>query len=343
MKNRMNARMKTRRKLVNALGAAALAAPFAAIAQTASPAGKVWRLGFLSLSGRAAGAGAYAIFVQRLRELGYVEGGNLMIEARFADADVPRLTALAAELVQLKVDLIIAMANQATSAAKAATTTIPIVMPITNDPVGNGYVNSLARPGGNITGLADISFELGPKRIEMLLAMTATKAPKVSQVAVLGPSDNPVMRRQMGFLQEASARFGVSFVPVYALTSEAIEQAFASLRELKATALMVVPYPFFVQQRNQIAQLAAQHRLPVSAPYAAFAEAGCLLSYGLDPLDNMRRAATFVDKIFKGAKPADLPVEQPVKFELVINGKTAKALGLTIPHSLLISADRVID
>ncbi len=340
----MNTRMKARRKLVNALGAVALAAPLAAIAQTANtPAGKIWRLGFLSLSGRAAGAGAYAIFVQRLRELGYVEGGNLMIEARFADADVPRLTALAAELVQLKVDLIIAMANQATSAAKAATTTIPIVMPITNDPVGNGYVNSLARPGGNITGLADISFELGPKRIEMLLAMTATKAPKVSQVAVLGPSDNPVMRRQMGFLQEASARFGVSFVPVYALTPEAIEQAFASLRELKATALMVVPYPFFVQQRNQIAQLAAQHRLPVSAPYAAFAEAGCLLSYGLDPLDNMRRAATFVDKIFKGAKPADLPVEQPVKFELVINGKTAKALGLTIPHSLLISADKVID
>ena len=336
--------MNTRRKLVNALGAAALAAPFAALAQTAStPAGKIWRLGYLTLTSRAAGAASYATFVQRLRELGYVEGGNLVIEMRSAEGDVPRLTALAAELVHLKVDLIIAMANQATSAAKAATTTIPIVMPITNDPVGNGYVNSLARPGGNITGLADISFELGPKRVEMLLAMTATKAPKVSQVAVLGPSDNPVMRRQMGFLQEASARFGVGFVPVYALTPEAIEQAFMSMREQKATALMVVPHPFLAQQRNQIAQLAERYRLPVSAPYAMFAEAGCLMSYGLDPLDNMRRAATFVDKIFKGAKPADLPVEQPVKFELVINGKTAKALGLTIPQALLISADKVIE
>ena len=340
----MNTRMRTRRKLVNALGAAALAAPLAALAQTANPpAGKIWRLGYLTLVGRAAGPAAYAVLVQRLRELGYAEGGNLVIEMRSADGDVPRLTALAAELTQLKVDLIIAMGNQATSAAKAATTTIPIVMPITNDPVGNGYINSLARPGGNITGLADISFELGPKRIEMLLAMTATKAPRVSNVAILGPSDNPVMRRQMSFLEEARSRLGVSFVPVYAPTLEAIEQAFASMREHKTTALMVVPHPFLVQQRNQIAQLAAQYRLPVAAPYAAFAEAGCLLSYGLDPLDNMRRAATFVDKIFKGAKPADLPVEQPVKFELVINGKTAKALGLTIPHALLISADKVIE
>jgi len=340
----MNTCMKTRRKFVNALGAAALTAPLAAIAQTANTsAGRIWRLGYLTLTSRVAGAASYATFVQRLRELGYAEGANLVIEARYADADVPRLTALAAEFTQLKVDLIIALANQATSAAKAATTTIPIVMPITNDPVGNGYVNSLARPGGNITGLADISFELAPKRIEMLLAMTASKAPKVSNVAVLGPGDNPVMRRQMGFLQEASARLGVGFVPVYALTPEAIDQAFESMRGLKATALMVVPHPFFAQQRNQIAQLAERHRLPVSAPYAMFAEAGCLMSYGLDPLDNMRRAATFVDKIFKGAKPADLPVEQPVKFELVINGKTAAALGLKIPHSLLISADRVIE
>ncbi|MFN0164485.1 MAG: ABC transporter substrate-binding protein [Burkholderiales bacterium] len=340
--------MTDRRKLVFTLGAAPLAQPFGSLAQpqgrtAAATASRVWRIGFLTLPSRAVGAAYYAAFVQRLRELGYAEGSNLVVEVRSADGDVPRLTALAAELVQLKVNLIVAVGNQATSAAKEATTSIPIVMPITNDPVGNGYIASLGRPGGNITGLADISFELAPKRIEMLLAMTASKAPKVSRVAVLGPSDNPVMRRQMGFLQEASARLGVSFVPLYALTPEAIEQAFASMREQKATALMVVPHPFLVQQRNQIAQLALQHRLPVSAPYAAFAEAGCLLSYGMDPLDTARRAAIFVDRIFKGAKPADLPVEQPTTFELMINGRTANALGLTIPQELLISASKVFE
>ena len=305
--------------------------------------------------------------MRRLRELGYVEGGNLVIEARYADQDNARLPGLAAELVQLKVDLIIAMANFATAAAKAATTTIPIVMPITSDPVGNGYVHSLARPGGNVTGLADISVELGPKRLEMLLAMmaspvartasstaaskattqaptkTPTKAPKVSHVAMLLPSDNPVARRFLATLQEGASSIGVTIVPVYASTPEALNQAFAGLREQKITGLIVVPHPFLAQQRNQIAQLALQHRVAVATPYAIFADAGCLLSYGLDPLDNMRRSATFIDKIFKGTKPADLPVEQPVRFELVINGKTVKALGLKIPHALLISADRVIE
>ena len=336
--------MNQRRKLLIALGYSALVAPFATLAQQpGTPAGKIWRIGYLSLASRAASAAPYAALVQRLRELGYTEGGNLMIEARFADQDGARLPGLAEELVRLKVDLIVAMANFATSAAKAATTTIPIVMPLTNDPVGNGYINSLARPGGNITGLADISAELGPKRLEMLLAMTATKAPRVSRVAMLLPSDNPVARRFLAALQEGGLSVGVTIVPVYALTLEALDQAFATLREQKVTALIVAPYPFSSQQHNQIAQLAAQHRMPVAAPYAHFAEAGCLLSYGLDPLDNMRRAATFADKIFKGRKPADLPVEQPVKFELVINGKTAKALGLKIPQSLLISADRVIE
>ena len=339
--------MHTRRSLLqalNALTASALAAPLAALAQpTVAPSARVWRIGYLTLTSRAASAASYAALMQGLRELGYAEGGNLLVEARFVDGDVPRLAGAAAELVQLKVDLIIAVANQASSAAKAATSTIPIVMPLTNDPVGTGIISSLARPGGNITGLADLSVELGPKRLEMLLAMTATKAPKVSRVAMLGPSDNPVNRRFQSTLQEAALSVGVTVVPVYALNPEAIEQAFGALREQAATALIVVPHPFFFQQRNQIAQLAVQHRVAVAAPYGSFAEAGCLLSYGLDLQDNFRRAATFVDKIFKGAKPADLPVEQPVKFELVINGKTAKALGLKIPQSLLISADRVIE
>ena len=350
--------MHHRRKLVIALGGSALTALFAARAQQpaapAGPPGKIWRIGYLTASSRAASILVYTALMRRLRELGYVEGGNLVIEARYADQDDARLPGLAAELVQLKVDLIIAIANFATSAAKAATTTIPIVMPLTNDPVGNGYVNSLARPGGNITGLADISVELGPKRLEMLLAMMASpvsskaatkgaKAPKVSRVAMLLPSDNPVARRFLATLQEGASSVGVTIVPVYALTPEAIDQAFAGLREQKVTALIVPPAPAFLQQRNQIAQSALRHRVPVATPYAIFADAGCLLSYGLDPLDNMRRSATFIDKIFKGTKPADLPVEQPVRFELVINGKTATALGLKIPQALLILADRVIE
>ena len=344
MKSTGNTHMNTRRKVLNALGASVLTAPLASFAQApGAPAGKIWRIGYLALTGRAASVLTSTALVRRLRELGYVEGSNLLIEARFADGEAARLPALAAELVQLKVDLIVAVANQATAAAKAATSTIPIVMPNTNDPVGNGYINSLSRPGGNITGLADISAEIGPKRLEMLLAMTATRAPKVSRVALLAPSDNPITRRFLHPLEEAGLRVGVRIVPVYAATPEAIGQAFASMREQKVTALIVVPFPVYFQQRNQIAELAAQHRLPVAAPFAQLADAGCLLSYGLDPLDNARRAATFVDKIFKGAKPADLPVEQPTKFELVINGRTANALGLKIPQTLLISADRVIE
>ena len=253
--------MNHRRKLVIALGSSALTAPFATLAQQpATPAGKIWRIGYLTASGRAAGTLLYTALVRRLRDLGYVEGGNLVIEARYADQDNARLPGLATELVHLKVDLIIAIANFATSAAKAATTTIPIVMPLTNDPVGNGYVNSLARPGGNITGLADISVELGPKRLEMLLAMMASpvsskaaaKAPKVSRVAMLLPSDNRVSRRFLATLQEGASSVGVTIVPVYALTPEAIDQVFAGLREQKITALIVTPNPFVAQQRNQI-------------------------------------------------------------------------------------------
>ena len=234
--------MNTRRKLLNALGASVLTAPLASFAQAPGiPAGKIWRIGYLALTSRAASVLTSTAFVRRLRELGYAEGSNLVIEARHADGEAARLPALAAELVQLKVDLIVAIANQATAAAKAATGTIPIVMPNTNDPVGNGYINSLARPGGNITGLADISGELGPKRLEMLLAMTAspaskpaaTKAPKVSRVAFLGPSDNPITRRFLVPLEEAGLRVGVRIVPVYAATPEAIDQAFASIREQK--------------------------------------------------------------------------------------------------------------
>ena len=289
--------------------------------------------------------------MQGLRELGYIEGGNLVIDRRHVDGDLARLPGLAAELVQLKVDLIAAAGNDATVAAQAATSTIPIVMPSTSDPVGNGIVQSLARPGGNITGIADLSAELGPKRLEMLLAMMASpaskpvaaKTPKVSRVAVLARSQTRGQLWALKHIQDAGLSVGITIVPIYANTPKDIDQAFASMRQQRVAALMVLPNPFLIQQRDQIAQLAAQHRLPVSAPYRIFAEAGCLMSYGADLIDTFRRSAIFVDKIFKGRKPADLPVEQPVKFELVINGKTAKALGLKIPQSLLILADKVIE
>ena len=351
--------MKNRRTLIAALGAGALTTPFAALAQQpaapAGAAGKIWRVGGLALASRAASVPFSAAIVQGLRELGYVEGGNLVIEWRYADGDLARLPGLAAELVQLKVDLIVAAGIDATVAAQAATGTIPIVMPATSDPVGNGIIKSLARPGGNITGIADLSAELGGKRLEMLLAMmagpasrptsrpTAAKTPKVSRIAVLGRSQTRAQLWSLKHIQEAGLSVGITIVPIYAGTVAEIDQAFASMRQQRVAALMLLPNPFLIQQHNQIAHLAMQQRLPVSAPYAIFAEAGCLMSYGADLLDTFRRSALFVDKIFKGRKPAELPVEQPVKFELVINGKTAKALGLKIPQSLLILADKVIE
>ena len=347
--------MNQRRSLMLALGAGALTAPFATLAQPAGPPagapGKIWRIGYLAQTTRATGAAFYAAFVQRLREIGYVEGGNLVMEARFADGEESRLSALAAELVQLKVDLMITMGYWPTDAAKVATSTIPIVMPSTADPVALGLVKSLARPGGNVTGVSDMSSELAPKRLELLLAMMAgpsstpagAKPTKVSRVAMLAAAATPLTVATLGQLQDAGLRLGATIVPLYASTPEAIDQAFASMRQQKVHALLLLPTPVFTLHSKQIAQLAVQYRLPVSAAYANLVEAGCLMSYGANLLDNMRRAATFVDKIFKGAKPADLPVEQPVKFELVINGKTAKALGLKIPQALLISADRVIE
>ena len=343
--------MNNRRKLVVALGAGALANALPGFAQQPAKPDKIWRVGFLALGSRASGIPFIAAIVQGLRELGYVEGGNLVIEWRYADGDLARLPSLAAELVQLKADLIVAAGNDATLTAQAATGTIPIVMPATSDPVGNGIIKSLARPGGNITGIADLSAELGGKRLEMLLAMmagaaanpAAAKTPKVSRIAVLGRSQTRGQLWALKHIQEAGLRVGITIVPLYGGTVEEIDQAFASMRQQQVAALIVLPNPLLIQQRNQIAQLAMKQRLPVSAPYAIFAEAGCLMSYGADLIDTFRRSAVFVDKIFKGRQPADLPVEQPVKYDLVINGKTAKALGLTIPQSLLISADKVIE
>ena len=345
----MNQPMNARRSILAAAGASVLAGPFASHAQQpAAPAGapgKIWRVGYLSLPTRPANLDTHYLgaFAQGMRDLGYVEGGNLVIEWRFADNVPQRLPALAEELVQWKPDVLVTVATSGAVALQKTGTTIPIVMTTTVDPVGLGLVKSLARPGANITGVSNLNAELGPKRLEMLLAMTATASARVSRVAVLlSPTDPSGLKTLVG-IEAAATQLGVKILPIHAHTVQEIDQAFTQMRQLQAGALLLVLNPFFQQQRGQISALAAKHRLPTMTPDRLYPEAGLLMSYGADLTVFIRRMAYFVDRIFKGAKPADLPVEQPVKYELVINGKTAKALGLAIPQALLISADRVIE
>ncbi len=274
-----------------------------------------------------------------MRELGYVEGKNLVIEWRSADGKYERFPLLAAELVQLKVDVIVTVTPPATSAAQKATTTIPIVMGTTGDPVGNGFIKSLARPGGNITGLTSIVSDLGPKHMEMLLSMV----PRLSRVAVLLNPDNLAHIGVLKNVQAAAQRTSLKILPVKARTPQEIENAFSLMTREHAGAVIVAGDGFLTQQRRQIAELAVKNRLPSITGIKEYPETGGLMSYGQNLADQYRRAAVYVDKILKGAKPGDLPVEQPTRLALVINRKTAKALGLTIPQSLLIMADKVIE
>ena len=338
--------MNHRRKLLTALGTGALAAPFGAFAQPpAKPAEKTWRIGVLAQSNRAAAldplfSGAFPL---GMRELGYVEGKNLLIEWRFGDNQIEALPGLAAELVQWKPDVLVGIGHSAALAAQQATGTIPIVMTTSNDPVAAGLVKSLARPGGNLTGLANLSAELGPKRLEMLLAMTSAATPKPSTVAVMMSHATESNREALDLIRTAGQKLGVKAVAFVAGTEQEIDNAFAAMRKQNAGGLIVLLNPLFQQQRNQIAALAAKHRLPCMAADRIYVEAGCLMSYGTNLAGLFRHAATYVDKILKGARPADLPVEQPTRFDLFINGNTAKALGLKIPQSLLITAEKVIE
>ena len=330
--------MNNRRKLVIALGVGALAAPFRSIAQQP---GKVWRVGFLVQRHMEFidSDFVYGPFTQGMRELGYVEGKNLVIEWRSAEGKIERLPDLAAELARLKVDVLAAAGTPATLAVQKATTTIPIVMISVADPVGNGLVKSLARPGGNATGVSNMVAELGPKHLEMLLSMVS----KLSRVAVLFNPTNVANVALLKNIQAATQRVSVKIVPAEVRSPQEIENAFSMMTRQNAGAVIAGQDPSLVQQRHQIAELAMKNRLPSISGYREYAEAGGLMSYGASLADIYRRSATYVDKILKGAKPADIPVEQPTKFELVINRKTAKALGLIIPQSLLISADKVIE
>jgi putative ABC transport system substrate-binding protein len=309
----------------------------AVIAQAQQPK-KVPRIGFLGAASRSSNPARNEAFRQGLRELGYVEGKNIVIESRFAEGKLDRLPALAAELVRLKVEIIVTGGPPPTSAAKQATSTIPIVMAIDDDPVGSGFVASLAQPGGNITGLSTLAPEMSGKQLELLKEIV----PKLSRVAVLGNASRPGTPQALREINVAAGAFGVRVQYLEVRGLKDFETAFGAASQERADAILVLGSPVVVTQRRQVADLAAKNRLPAIFPYPEYVEAGGLMSYSANIVDLYRRTATYVDKILKGAKPADLPVEQPKKFELVINLKTAKQIGVTIPPNVLARADKVI-
>ena len=298
---------------------------------------KVPRIGYLTADSRSARADVRAeAFRQGLREFGYVEGKNIVIEWRSAEGKFDRLQALAAELVRLDVDVIVTGGPTATRPVKEATKTIPIVMTQDSDPVGNGFVASLARPGGNITGLSNLAQELSGKRLELLKEIV----PKLSRVAVLGMSTNPGNAQSLRETELAAGALGVQIQYLDVRDSKDIEAALRTASNGRADAVLVLNFPGNISRG--IPDLAVKNRLPAIYYGSTIVDNGGLMSYGASIADLDRRAATYVDKILKGAKPADLPVEQPMKFELIINLKAAKQIGLTIPPNVLVRADRVI-
>jgi putative ABC transport system substrate-binding protein len=313
-----------RRTFLAGTGAVLLAAPLAAKAQQA---GKVARIGVLGTKSEA--------FLQGLRDLGYVEGRNVVIEYRLDEGKPERLPALAAELVALRVDVIVTAGTVQALAAKQATTTLPIVFTQVGDPVASGLVTSLRRPGGNATGLSTLAPELVGKCLEQL----KQAVPGVRWVSVLRDDTGEILLKEA---KVAARALGVQLQVVKAREPAEFDRAFSDMTRARAGALAVLPTAMFFRERRRLVDLAAKNRLPTVFPYREFVDAGGLMAYGPNLADLSRRGATYVDKILKGAKPGDLPVEQPTKFDLVINLKTAKALGLTIPPSLLGRADEVI-
>jgi len=300
---------------------------------------KVSRIGYLTGTTPDGQLDRIEAFRQGLRELGYVEGKNIVIEWRSAEGKLDRLPARAAELVRLKVDIIVTAGPSATRAAKEATNTIPIVISQDPDPVGNGFVASLAQPGGNITGLSSLTADLSGKRLELLKEII----PKLTRVAVFGTSistgSNVQQRREIELAAEA---FKVQLQYLDVLDPKDIETAFQEASKGRADAVLVVPSSVLISRRKQVVELAVKSRLPAIYSTSQYVVDGGLVSYGVNTADVDRRAATYVDKILKGTKPADLPVEQPTKFEFVINLKAAKQIGLTIPPNVLARADKVI-
>jgi len=325
-----------RRTFLFASGAL-LVAPFSTRAQ---PRGKTYRIGYLQTATPDEQAPLTNAFDDGLRELGYVEGRNIVIERRFAWGSQERLPELAAELVRMDVDVIVTGANIVIAAVKRATSTIPVVMATSRDPVGSGFVASLARPGGNITGLTgDPTPEVQSKRLELL----KETVPGASRVALLVNPLAPAAQTYRNAVESAAGKLGVSLLIVEARGRSEFEDAFATMARGRADALVVLPDPVFFTARVQIVELAKKYRLPAVYHAAEVVEAGGLMSYGASLADQFRRAAAYVDKILKGARPGDLPVEQATKFELAVNLRTAKALGVVFPKDLLRRADQVIE
>ena len=318
-----------------------LAALYAAHARAQAPerAGKPVRVGILELSTRAKRQVQEKTFIGGMRELGWEEGRNISYDRVYADDDEARLPALAAELVARDPNLIHVLSNPATLAAFAKTRTIPIVFSAANDPVEIGSVKSLAHPGGNVTGVANISWELGGKRLQLL----KQAMPKVARVGVLVHPLRWETAREQKLIEQAGATLRVTVIPVRAKQAGEFDAAFASLVKCRAEALLTTHIGFFMDERKRILDLAARRRIPVVGHRSQLADDGALISYSALITDQIRRAAQLVDKILKGAKPADIPIEQPTKFELVVNMKTAKALGITIPGEILLQAMRVIE
>jgi putative tryptophan/tyrosine transport system substrate-binding protein len=327
-----------RRAFIKLMGGAAVTLPFCARAQ--QPAGRVYRVGYFGITSREQSLHLMKAFEEGLRKLGYRVGENVVIEYRFANGEMERLPALAADLVRLGVDIIVSGNNVTTVAVMKATTTIPIVMSNSAEPVSAGFVASLARPGGNVTGFSsEPGDEIYGKRLEFL----KETVPNLSRVGVLWNPDFAPNLERLKSTRESSQALGLTLVPADARELDALEQAFATMVRERAQVLVVLSDGVLFNCRGQIGVMAVKNRLPAISAVREYPEAGLLLSYGIDLPDQFRRSAVFVDKIFKGAKPADLPVEQPTKFELVVNLKTARALGITVPPTLLARADEVIE
>ncbi len=330
--------MHRQRTLCLTLAFAVLVCLPVAVAQQS---GKVARVGFLYFGSHQTGPGAdrYAAFLQGMRDLGYVEGKNLIVEARFAESKPERVPDLATELLRLKVDVIVATGSPTYRVLQRMTTSLPVVVTVTADPVLEGVATSVARPGGNFTGLSSTAADLSSKQLELLKGIS----PRLSRVGVLLNPDNTSHPAQVTRLILAGQKVAVQVALAEASTVAQIEPGFALLARERAQAVMFFGDGFFLQQLQEIARAALKHRLPSIYPLREYAEAGGLMSYGAPTIDNFRRAATYVDKILKGANPAQLPFEQPTKYALIINMKTAKALGVAIPQSILLRADGVVD
>jgi len=321
--------------LISTLALGLLAGPLPAEAQQTN---KVYRIGFLSSRSTEQERGLLGAFQQGLRELGYVTGKNIVIEQRYAKGKRDRVPALAAELVRLKVDIIVTHGGRSVRAAKKASNTIPIVMTYQADPVGTGLVASLARPGGTITGLSDYHGDMFPKRLELLKEVV----PSASRVAVLLNYSATTTRIILKDLQAVAPAFGVTVLPLEIKSLDDVDRAFTTIKKERVGGFLQSVGIGGERKRRRIVDLAARSQIPAVYTRGRWVSAGGLMSYGSNLLDLYRRAATYVDKILKGAKPADLPVEQPTKFELLINLKTAKALGVTIPPEVMIQATKVI-